>query len=326
MHTGTRRTLAMIAGAGTLTAAGALGLTLYANRIAREAERLVPPDGRYIAVEGARLHYVDRGSGPAIVMVHGLGGQLRNFGYALLDALADDHRVILVDRPGSGYSTAAEGDPPGIVDQGAILARFVETLGLERPLLVGHSLGGAVALALALDRPDLVSGLALIAPLTQVQEEVPDNFRALAAVPPALRDLLAHTLGPPLTRLTRERGLAMVFAPEAPPGDFGIRGGGLLAQRPSALAAAHADLLAASVDMAGIVARYASLAVPLAILFGRGDTVLDPALHGQRTADTVPATSLALIDGGHMIPVTQPEACAAFIRSAVARNGERPPR
>jgi len=313
MTSGARWTFGSLLGGAALAAAGGLGLSLYADRIAREAERLVPQDGRHLEVEGARLHYVDRGTGPTIVMVHGLGGQLRNFGYAMLDILTRDHRVILVDRPGSGYSTAAEGTEPGIVAQGAIIARFIEAMGLDRPLLVGHSLGGAVSLALALDRPDLVRALALIAPLTQVQEEVPDNFRALAAVPPALRQLLAHTLGPPLTRLTRERSLQMVFAPEAPPADFGTRGGGLLTQRPSALAAAHADLLAADREMAGIVARYPTLGVPLAILFGRGDAVLDPTLHGRRTADTVPGTTFELIDGGHMIPVTEPERTAAFV-------------
>ncbi|MEH3159440.1 MAG: alpha/beta hydrolase [Sphingomonas taxi] len=320
MHAGARWSLGTLVGAGALTAAGALGLSFYAERIAREAERLVPQDGRHIQVDGARLHYVDRGSGPAIVMVHGLGGQLRNFSYAMLDLLSASHRVILVDRPGSGYSTADDGEP-GIVAQGTILGRFIEALGVERPLLVGHSLGGAVALALALERPELIRGLALIAPLTQAQEEVPENFRPLALVPPALRQLLAHTVGPPLTRLTRERGLRMVFAPETPPEDFATRGGGALTQRPSALAAAHADLKAAGDEMAGLVARYPDLAVPIAILFGRDDAVLDPTLHGRHTADTVPGTSLELIEGGHMIPVTAPEASADFVARASVRFG-----
>ena len=170
MQSGARWTLGTLFGSAALTAAGGLGLSLYSGRIAREAERLVPPDGRHLQVDGARLHYVERGSGPAIVMIHGLGGQLRNFGYAMLEPLARDHRVILVDRPGSGYSTADDDSEPGIAAQAAIVARFIEALGIDRPLLVGHSLGGAVALSLALERPDLIRGLALIAPLTQPQD------------------------------------------------------------------------------------------------------------------------------------------------------------
>lgn len=154
MQSATRWTLGSLVGGAALTVAGGLGLSFYSDRLARDAERQVPPDGRYIRVDGARLHYVDKGTGPAIVMVHGLAGQLRNFGYGMLDILAKDHRVILVDRPGSGYSTADEDREPNIVEQAAIVARFIEALGIDRPLLVGHSLGGAIALALALDHPD----------------------------------------------------------------------------------------------------------------------------------------------------------------------------
>ncbi|MGP7795791.1 alpha/beta fold hydrolase [Sphingomonas sp. CLY1604] len=318
MTSGVRWTFGSLLGGAALTAAGGLGLSFYADRIAREAERLVPQDGRHMQVPGARLHYVDRGSGPAIVMIHGLGGQLRNFSYGMLDILSADHRVILVDRPGSGYSTADDDGEPSIAEQGAMIGRLIETLGLDRPLLVGHSLGGALSLSLALERPDLVRGLALIAPLTQSQDEVPEAFRALTAIPPSLRRLVAQTIGTPLTRLTRERSLQAVFAPELPPADFATRGGGALAQRPSAIAAAAADLAAAGAEIGGIAARYADLAVPVAILFGRDDAILAPALHGHRSANEIPGARIEVIEGGHMIPVTAPAATARFVAEASA--------
>ncbi|GAA0679542.1 pimeloyl-ACP methyl ester carboxylesterase [Sphingomonas insulae] len=319
MQSGTRWTLGTLLGSAALTAAGGLGLSFYSDRIAREAERLVPQDGRHVQVDGARLHYVDRGSGPAIVMIHGLAGQLRNFSYAMLEPLARDHRVLLVDRPGSGYSTADDDGEPNIVEQAAIIARFIETLGLDRPLLVGHSLGGAVALALALDRPDLVRGLALIAPLSQPQDDVPEAFKGLAAIPPTMRRLMARTLGTPMSRLTAERTLQAVFAPETPPADFATRGGGALAQRPDAIAAAAADLAAAHADMGALAARYATLAVPTAILFGRDDAILSASLHGETTAAMIPAARITIIPGGHMIPVTAPEATIRFVADASAR-------
>ncbi len=321
MQSGTRWMLGTVFGSAALTAAGGLGLSFYSDRIAREAERLVPQDGRHIQVEGTRLHYVDQGSGPAIVMIHGLSGQLRNFSYAMLEPLAADHRVILVDRPGSGYSTADDDGEPTIPEQAAIIGRFIDTLGLDRPLLVGHSLGGAVALALALDRPELVRGLALIAPLSQAQDDVPDAFRGLAAIPPSLRRLMAQTLGTPMSRLTADRVLQAVFAPETPPADFITRGGGALSQRPANIAAASADLHSGGTDVAAIAARYPTLTVPTAILFGRDDAILDPALHGHRTAGQIPDARLEVVDGGHMIPITAPGACVRFVAEAAERYG-----
>ena len=129
-------------------------------------ERRLPPQGCFIDVDGHRLHYLDLGAGPPIVMIHGLGGQVRNFTHSLTGRLAGRHRLIVVDRPGSGYSSRPRGGAVGLRAQAAILARLVERLELGRPLLVGHSLGGAVALAMALDHPRAVGGLALLAPLT----------------------------------------------------------------------------------------------------------------------------------------------------------------
>lgn len=317
-------------GGAVLAAASGLGLAFYASQVARNAEALVPADGQFLDVAGARLHYIDEGSGPAIVMVHGLGGQLRNFSYALLERLTAHYRVILVDRPGSGYSTADPGTTPGLIAQGAMIAELIVALGLDRPLLVGHSMGGAVSLALALDRPELVRGIGLIAPLTQLQDTVPDSFRGLARVPQSARLVFAQTIGTPLSKLTARHTLAMVFAPEVPPEDFGIRGGGLLAQRPAAIATASAELFGANGDLRSMVPRYPGLCVPTSILFGRQDAILDPGLHGHRTAAVISNAKIETIEGGHMLPVTVPDATARFVRAAFAyghteRDLERTP-
>lgn len=314
-----RRSAASVIGGVGLAAASAMGLAVYSSRIARQAEAMVPPDGKFIDIDGTRLHYLDVGEGPAIVLVHGLGGQLRNFSYALLDRLTGSHRVILVDRPGSGYSSVASGSAPGLLAQGALIVGLIEALGVERPLLVGHSLGGAVALGVGLDHPDAIAGLVLLAPLTQVQEEVPAAFRGLAAIPASLRLLFARTVGTPMSRLTAKRTLEAIFAPEPVPDDFPVRGGGLLSQRPANIAAAAEELGGVNDDLAPMVARYGTLTVPTAILFGRGDEVLDPAVHGTRTAAEIPGARSGMIDGGHMIPVTQPDRTAAFIKAQAAR-------
>ena len=134
-----------------------------------------------------------------------------------------------------------------------------------------------------------------------------------------MRRLMAQTLGTPMSRLTAERTLKAVFAPEVPPADFATRGGGALAQRPGNIAAAAADLASAHLDMAAIAARYPTLSVPTAILFGRDDAILPATLHGERTAAAIPGARITIIDGGHMIPVTAPDATVRFVAEASAR-------
>jgi pimeloyl-ACP methyl ester carboxylesterase len=277
----------------------------------RCVEALVPPDGEFMDIDGVRLHYCDIGSGPPIVMIHGLVGQMRNFSYALTDCLADRFRIILIDRPGSGYSAASHAKSGRLVTQAALIAGVIDRLGPEHPLIVGHSLGGAVALALALDHPDAVGALALIAPLTSPQLEVPQAFRTLLLGPTWMRGLVVRTFAVPAMILGAKRTRALIFAPETPAGDFATGGGSLLAMRSSALAAAEIEHVRD--DLPAIAERYPQLRKPVSILFGRGDAILDPVIHGQAFADAHPFASLTLCDGGHMLLATQPRLVAAWI-------------
>ena len=244
-----------------VTAVVVLVLMRLTRRVARRAQAAIPPDGKFLEIDGERLHYVDFGHGPAVVFIHGLCGQLRNFAYLPLDALARTHRVILVDRPGSGYSIRSQPDDAAIATQAGVVAQLIDRLSLDRPLVVGHSLGGAIALALALDHPERVGALALIAPLTQPVHDVPGPFRALAIRSAWWRRCVAHTLAVPMGMLTGRATLAHVFAPEDPPGDFLIRGGGVLGFRPGNFEASSGDLLAAERDMPGLAADMKKLGV-----------------------------------------------------------------
>ena len=126
----------LIAGVVIVTA-GLSALVIFTAITARRVEKALPPRGQFVEVSGARIHYLDKGSGPPIVILHGLAGQMGNFTYALLERLTDDFRVLLIDRPGSGYSRRAPGATGRLPEQAAIVAEFIRKLGLERPLLVG---------------------------------------------------------------------------------------------------------------------------------------------------------------------------------------------
>ncbi|WP_084663496.1 alpha/beta fold hydrolase [Pandoraea faecigallinarum] len=303
----------------TACVAGVFALRHVTRRIARHAEAAVPPDGRFLDIDGEQVHYVDFGHGPPIVFIHGLCGQLRNFAYLPLAAMARTHRIVLIDRPGSGYSTRAAGHDAAIASQASVVAQVLDRLALERPLVVGHSLGGAVSLMLALDHPQRVGALALIAPLTQPVSEVPAAFRALAIRRAWWRRWVARTLAVPLGMMTGRATLAYVFGPEDAPKDFLIRGGGVLGFRPGSFEAGSVDMLAAERGMSALAARYAALTVPVDILYGRGDRILDYRQHGESMPLANPRVRLTLVEGGHMLPVTQPKATMQWLQDVAAR-------
>jgi len=291
-----------------------IGLILFTVASVRRAERLVPADGRFLDVPGARLHYTDRGSGRAILLIHGLGGQLRNFADPLVTHLARAHRVIAVDRPGSGYSTVVR-SYPNLRRQAAMIAALIEQLDLGPVVLAGHSLGGALSLALVLDRPDLVSSLALMAPLTQHLGDAPSAFKILTIRSALVRRLIGWTIVAPFGRHAGKARRSPVFAPETIPANFESQGGGALLYRPPGFDAASRDLQDMPESIPGLMARYPTIARPVSVLFGRGDRILDPMLHGERFVSQVPGATLTLIDGGHMVPFTQPVAAAEWIEA-----------
>jgi pimeloyl-ACP methyl ester carboxylesterase len=309
----------LIAAAALLSFLG-IALVLYTWRVARQVESALPPQGRFIDIGGARIHYLDEGSGPVILLIHGLGGQMRNFTHSLTGKLKGEFRVIALDRPGSGYSARPADASAAIGAQANAVAGFIEAMGLEEPLVVGHSLGGAIALALALNHPGRAGALALIAPLTQPQETVPEPFRGLAIRSPALRRIIAWTLATPLSIARRQVVLETLFGPEAVPADFATKGGGLLSLRPKSFYAASTDLMAVPEDLPGLNERYRSVSIPVGVLFGTGDRILDYRTHGEGLLAQVPGLDLELAEGGgHMLPISTPDRCAKFIVRMASR-------
>jgi pimeloyl-ACP methyl ester carboxylesterase len=290
----------------------------FAAYTARRVETADPPRGRFLELDGCRIHYIDEGAGPPLFLIHGLGGQLRNFTYALVGRLSDEFRVIAVDRPGSGYSTRPPAADPRLRAQADVMAKVIGTLNLGRPVVVGHSLGGAIALAMGLEHPECTSGLALVAPVTQVVETLPEPFRGLDIKSPFLRWIVAWSLATPLGILNADQVLRQVFAPEKVPADFATRGGGALGLRPQSFFATSTDIESANDGFDGMIRRYPSLTVPAGILFGKGDKLLDPR-GTQTTKDQIPGLEFELIEGGHMLPVTAPDSVADFIRRFARR-------
>jgi len=298
----------------------ALYLAWTTRRIARRAESVVPALGSFVTVDGNRVHYVEQGAGRPILMIHGLGGTLHHLRRPLMEAFGDGYRLIAVDRPGSGYSSRASGQDGRLTEQARQTAELIDALGLDRPLLVGHSLGGAIALATALDFPDKVSGLALISPLTHYEADPPEEFKALAIRSPLRRRLIAETLAVPMALRNGPKTLDFVFGPQQPPADYAVAGGAMIGLRPGHFFAASTDLVAVEHDLPRLQQRYGELRVPVGIVFGTADRVLDYRHQALPMPDKVAGLDLELLDGiGHMPQYAETQRVVAFIRRMAER-------
>ena len=300
--------------------AAVLALYLWSQKLARQARAAAPPTGDTMPVRGGTIHYVETGPSraPVILLVHGIAAQLQHFTYGVSDRLKDDYRVIAIDRPGSGHCRRDDEEAAALPEQARMIAEFLERKGIPEAVVAGHSLGGAVALALALDHPEKVRALALIAPLTHVQPEVPAIFKGLELRTRFMRHLVANTVALPVGKLTTGKVLTFAFAPEAPVPDFMTRAAAILGLRPEAFINASTDLVTLEAALPAQSVRYGRLKAHGGVLYGEGDVLLDPEAQG-RSMTAFGMTYETLPGRGHMLPITAPADCARFIRDIAAR-------
>ncbi len=301
--------------AGAVAAALAAAF-VFNRRSAARAEEETPPPGEFITVNGVRLHYVDRGEGRPIVLVHGNGSLVQDFMVSgLVDALATNFRVIAFDRPGYGYSERPRDRAWTPEAQAGVLIAACAALGIEKPLVVGHSWGTLVAVAWALDHPGATAGVVLISGYYFGTPRLDALLTGVAATP-GLGDLLANTLLPLQTRLIGPLGLKMVFSPDPVPDrarhelPFGLM------LRPSQLHATAADSGQMPSAAARLAERHDGLTLPMTIIWGSGDKLVpgqgqsERLAHEHRHADPVRIT-----DAGHMLHYSHPDRVEHAIRS-----------
>jgi pimeloyl-ACP methyl ester carboxylesterase len=292
----------LLAIAAILGAGGVLTM-LEAARI----EAAHPASGRFVEVEGGRLHVLELGPSCReeqlpIVLVHGASGNLHDLRIALGDRLARNRRVILFDRPGHGWSDR----PGGFSDasparQAALIMEALDRMGVARFVLLGHSLGGAVASALALAYPARIAGLVLLAPVTHPWEGSYIDWYNVVLSTPIIGRLFAHTVALPLSFLMLDGGVTSVFAPQPAPADYVRRAAIRLLLRPAQFVANAQDIAAIKAFVTAQVPRYREIGVPTVIVAGSADSTVSPQLHARALAAAVPNARLITLAGiGHM--------------------------
>lgn len=294
------------------------------RRLAEMARKRVPPAGGFIEISTGRLHYLERGDGPSVLFIHGLGGQLRSLSLALAEPLAARYRVVFVDRPGMGYSERPESASARIDDQAGYIEEVIDALDLGPTLVVGHSLGGAIAAALALRAPEKVAGLALIAPLLRPSSRAPASFAALGITNPRVRRFVARTFAVPTSVRNQDVVRDEVFGPDPIPETYTVEGGGLLSLRPESFINTSRDYCAVSEVIGEQSTRYDAITCPVHILYGTEDRILDWREQGAAMAERYPGFELETVEGaGHMLPLTAPERTIATIDRVADRIGWR---
>lgn len=272
------------------------------------AERAHPAQGRMVEVEGARLHVVELGPPDAapVVMLHGASSNLEVM-RPLADRLAQDHRVILIDRPGHGWSTRANFSDSTPAPQARMISQALGTLGVGKAIVVAHSWSGALALRIALDHPERVAGLVMLAPVAYPWPGGVSQYN-YAVTAPAIGPLLAHTVMLPLGLLLADSGARSVFAPQVMPDNFVKDSATRLLLRPREFVANAWDLVTLRAAMAEQAPRYADIAVPVTIIAGNADKTVSTHIHSQPLARTARNARLIVLDGvGHMIQYAAPD-------------------
>ncbi|HEX2560355.1 alpha/beta hydrolase [Phenylobacterium sp.] len=306
--------------AGALLAAAAVTNHL----VARRSERRNPPRGRFVEAGGVRLHYLEKGTGPAVVLIHGNGVTSQDYALSgLLDRLSQSCRVIAFDRPGFGYSQRPQGRPWAAKDQAQVILEAMSRLGVDDAVLVAHSWGTLVALQAALVEPARVRGLVLMSGYYWPTPRLDVPLLSGPAIP-GLGEVMRYTVSPPLGLAMTPLVMKQIFSPAAVAPHFKAGFETSMALRPSQLRATAADTARMPLEAAKIAGRYDEVRAPVLVISGDGDKIVSFKHQSRRLARELLTGQIQVIQGGgHMIHHTAPAEVAAGIETFIREI--RPP-
>ncbi|MGX9354296.1 alpha/beta fold hydrolase [Roseobacteraceae bacterium S113] len=296
-----------------------------------QAEAKFGPLGTLLQVGDTEVHAYTVGSGPDVVLIHGASGNLRDFTFDLVDRLKDRYRVTAFDRPGLGWTERLpgyrslndqRGEPPR--EQARLLQAAADQLGLAPAIVVGHSFGGAVALAWGLERPD---DTAAIVTLGAVSNPWPGDLDRLYRINAS--NLGGRVVVPLLTAFAPQSrvdsAVASIFAPDPVPPGYVAQVGAPLSLRRDSLRANAQQVWTLRPHIVEMSAHYGdTLKMPVEILHGTADTIVPANVHADVLATQLPDANYTRLENvGHMPHHAAPEAVEDAIDRAAARAGLR---
>ncbi|MFD3189126.1 alpha/beta fold hydrolase [Sedimentitalea sp. HM32M-2] len=297
-------------------------LWLAARQEAR-AETRFPPVGEFVTVDGTEIHAVVMGQGPDLVLIHGASGNARDMTFSLAPRLAERYRVIVFDRPGLGYTPRIGSAGASLREQATLLMRAAGQLGATRPIVMGQSYGGAVALAWASSYPDRVAALVPVAAVSNPWTSPLDPFYRVTSSWWG-KALVVPMLTAFVTEDYIENVIAEVFLPQSPPDGYAGHVGAALTLRRESMRA-NADQRAGLLeDIKAQVGQYDRITAPTEIVHGTDDTTVGLSIHSEPLARQIAGAVLTRLDGiGHMPHHAAQDQVIAAIDRAAARAGLR---
>lgn len=280
----------------------ALLLEINARAYTKRAEARWPAEGRFIDAGEARLHVREAGQvgAPRLLLIHGASSNLRELWGPLAEEFSPLHRVIAYDRPGMGHSTRPRKAAETLSVQARMAAHVLRQSGEGPAIIVGHSLGAAVSLRLALDYPELVSGLILVAPASHPYPGQPAWWARLSSTP-VLGHAFCGLIVPWLAPMMAGASIASNFWPAAVPVSYFNDAGVGLIFRPKAFRASAQDVVATQREFAAQAPRYGDLLTPAIVITAEKDKIVSPKRHARALAADLPAAELVIApDAGHM--------------------------
>jgi pimeloyl-ACP methyl ester carboxylesterase len=308
---------AVLAALALLTQAGVLAL-----------ERRFPAHSQFIEVAGARLHIQELGprdaAGPPIVMIHGASSNLEAMRRPLGDLLANNHRVILIDRPGRGWSTRDDLQNSLPATQAKMIDEALDRLGVPRAIVVVHSMAGALGARMALDYPQRVAGLVMLAPVVYPWPGGVGEYNKIVTTS-VIGPLLAYTITLPLGWFLTEPGARAVFLPQTMPAGYVNDTATPLLLRPREFLANAWDLVTLKDAVAEQAPRYAAITAPVVLIAGDADRTVSTEIHSRRFAAIVPGAKLIVLQNvGHMVQNAAPDLVVREIEAMIAAIDTKP--
>ncbi|MGI9394852.1 MAG: alpha/beta fold hydrolase [Boseongicola sp.] len=293
------------------------------------AEATYPAEGQFVEVNGRKIHVMVKGQGPDLILIHGAGANTRDMELALAGKLEDRFRLFIVDRPGHGWSERLDPKYDGVfntraespADQARALSQAVQHLGAENPIVLGHSFGGAVAMAWALEEP--ASAIVVLSGVTMPWPGSIDfSYRVLGSA------VGGAVLAPIASAFVHEEYVAQIldraFAPQSPPAGYSTLAAVPLATRIATLRANNRQVRALRPFIVEQSARYDEISLPVEVVHGTEDRTVFLQIHAEPLTDILQNAKLTVIEGvGHMPHHTVPDDIAAAIERAAKRAGLR---